>query len=146
MTESRFTNPSDEEIRAFLESVRRIAVVGLSPKHHRPSYGVAKGLIARGFEIVPVRPDGEEILGQTVYHDLADVPGPVDLVDVFLNPKRVGPVVDRCIELNMPAVWLQEGVIDAEAAERARDAGLFVVMDRCVGRIANRMDLYAATG
>ena len=143
MPEQSFTNPSDDQIREFLQGVRRIAVVGLSAKEQRPSHGVAKGLISRGFEIVPVRPNGDEILGRKVYHNLGDIPGRIDLVDVFLNPKRVGPVVDRCIELGMPAVWLQEGVVDDAAANRAREAGLFVVMDRCLWKKTDQMDLRA---
>ena len=86
MSEPSFSNPSEEEIRRFLQGVRRIAVVGLSAKENRPSHGVAKGLIARGYEIVPVRPNGDEILGQQVDHGLGDVPGRVDLVDVFSSP------------------------------------------------------------
>ena len=129
-----FTNPSLEEIRALLERVRSIAVVGLSPKPDRPSYKVASALQRFGYRIIPVRPMAKEILGEKVYSDLASVPEKIDLVDVFRAPDQVDEVIDACIELRMPAVWLQDGVVNEAAAARARDAGLTVVMDRCVYR------------
>lgn len=129
-----FTNPTPEEIRALLEHVRRIAVVGLSPKPDRPSYKVAAALQGFGYRIIPVRPMAKEILGEKVYPDLASVPGQIDLVDVFRAPEQVDEVIDACIALRVPAVWLQEGVVNEAAAQRARAAGLTVVMDRCVYR------------
>lgn len=129
-----FTNPPLEEIRALLERVRRIAMVGLSPKTDRPSYKVASALQGFGYRIVPVRPMTKEILGELAYPDLASVPGPVDLVDVFRAPEQVDEVIDACIALQVPAVWLQDGVVNEPAAQRARDAGLMVIMDRCVYR------------
>lgn len=129
-----FTNPSDEKIRALLERVRTIAVVGLSPKTDRPSYKVASALQGFGYRISPVRPMAKEILGEKVYPDLASVPEPIDLVDVFRAPDQVDEVIDACIALKLPAVWLQDGVVNEAAAQRARAAGLLVVMDRCVYR------------
>jgi uncharacterized protein len=129
-----FTNPSLEEIRALLERVRRIAVVGLSPKPDRPSYKVASALQGFGYRIIPVRPMAKEILGEQVYPDLASVPDKIDLVDVFRAPEQVDEVIDACIALRVPAVWLQDGVVNEAAAQRARAAGLMVVMDRCVYR------------
>ena len=129
-----FTNPSLEEIRALLERVRSIAVVGLSPKPDRPSYKVASALQRFGYRIIPVRPMAKEILGEKVYPDLASVPEKIDLVDVFRAPDQVDEVIDACIALRVPAVWLQDGVVNEAAAQRARDAGLTVVMDRCVYR------------
>ncbi len=129
-----FENPREEEIRALLDRVRSIAVVGLSPKADRPSYKVASALQGFGYRIIPVRPMANEILGETVYPDLASVPGPIDLVDVFRAPEQVDEVVDACIALKLPAVWLQDGVVNEPAAQRARAAGLMVVMDRCVYR------------
>jgi uncharacterized protein len=129
-----FTNPSLEEIRALLERVRSIAVVGLSPKTDRPSYKVASALQRFGYRIFPVRPMAKEILGEKVYPDLASVPEKIDLVDVFRAPDQVDEVIDACIALRVPAVWLQDGVVNEAAAARARDAGLTVVMDRCVYR------------
>ena len=129
-----FTNPSLEEIRALLERVRSIAVVGLSPKPDRPSHKVASALQRFGYRIIPVRPMAKEILGEKVYPDLASVPEKIDLVDVFRAPDQVDEVIDACIALRVPAVWLQDGVVNEAAAARARDAGLTVVMDRCVYR------------
>jgi uncharacterized protein len=129
-----FTNPSLEEIRALLERVRSIAVVGLSPKPDRPSHKVAAALQRFGYRIIPVRPMAKEILGEKVYSDLASVPEKIDLVDVFRAPDQVDEVIDACIALRVPAVWLQDGVVNETAAQRARDAGLTVVMDRCVYR------------
>jgi predicted CoA-binding protein len=129
-----FINPSLEEIRALLERVRRIAVVGLSPKPDRPSYKVASALQRFGYRIIPVRPRANEILGEKTYPDLASVPERIDLVDVFRAPEQVDEVIDACIALRVPAVWLQDGVINEAAAQRAQAAGLMVVMDRCVYR------------
>ena len=102
-----FTNPSLEEIRALLERVRSIAVVGLSPKPDRPSYKVASALQRFGYRIIPVRPMAKEILGEKVYSDLASVPEKIDLVDVFRAPDQVDEVIDACIALRVPAVWLR---------------------------------------
>ena len=129
-----FVNPPDEEIRALLERVQRIAVVGLSPKTDRPSYKVAAAMQRFGYRIIPVRPMAKEILGQPAYPDLASVPEKIDLVDVFRAPEQVGEVVDACLALQLPAIWLQEGVVNEAAAQRAQAAGLTVVMDRCVYR------------
>jgi len=129
-----FVNPPDEEIRALLERVQRIAVVGLSPKTDRPSYKVAAAMQRFGYRIIPVRPMAKEILGQPAYPDLASVPDKIDLVDVFRAPEQVGEVVDACLALQLPAIWLQEGVVNEAAAQRAQAGGLMVVMDRCVYR------------
>lgn len=129
-----FANPSDEELRALLERVRSIAVVGLSPKTDRPSYKVALAMQGFGYRIIPVRPMASEILGEKAYSDLASVPEKIDLVDVFRAPEQAGEVVDACIALKLPAIWLQEGVVNEAGAQRAQAAGLTVVMDRCVYR------------
>ncbi|MGA9853017.1 MAG: CoA-binding protein [Gammaproteobacteria bacterium] len=127
-----FQNPSAAEIKALLERVHRIAVVGLSPNPARPSHGVARALQRFGYKIIPVRPDVKEVLGEKAYPDLKHLPGPVDLVDVFRAPEYVNEIVDDCIAIQAPALWLQEGVVDEAAAARARQAGMFVVMDRCI--------------
>ena len=129
-----FANPPDAEIRALLERVRRIAVVGLSLKTDRPSYKVASAMQRFGYKIIPVRPMTSEILGEKAYSDLVSVPEKIDLVDVFRAPEQVGEVVDACIALKLPAIWLQEGVVHEAAALRAQAAGLTIVMDRCVYR------------
>ena len=127
-----FQNPSAEEIRTFLQRARTVAVVGLSPDPDRPSYSVAMYLQGKGYRIVPVRPGGGTILGETVYPSLSAIPFPVDAVDVFRKAILAGAHVDEAIALKLPGVWLQEGVIDEAAARRARKAGLFVAMDRCM--------------
>ncbi|MBL8477599.1 MAG: CoA-binding protein [Methyloversatilis sp.] len=133
-----FENPSPQAIGALLRRARTVAVVGLSPNENRPSHRVARAMQGFGWRIVPVRPAVTEVLGETAYASLDDIPEAlrrdIDLVDVFLAPERVGPVVDRAIALGLPAIWLQDGVIDEAAAQRARDAGLTVVMNRCVWR------------
>jgi predicted CoA-binding protein len=127
-----FRNPSDAEIRALLARVKTIAVVGASARPERPSHRIAQRLLAWGYRMIPVRPAVSEVLGQKAYARLAEVPEPIDLVDVFRNPEDAGPVVDECIALGLPAVWLQEGVINEAAALRAQAAGLLVVMDKCI--------------
>ncbi|MDP2870218.1 CoA-binding protein [Methyloversatilis sp.] len=133
-----FENPSPQAIGALLRRARTVAVVGLSPNENRPSHRVARAMQVLGWRIVPVRPAVTEVLGETAYASLDDIPEAlrrdIDLVDVFLAPQRVGPVVDRAIALGLPAIWLQDGVIDEAAAQRAKDAGLTVVMNRCVWR------------
>lgn len=129
-----FENPTDAEIADRLREVRTVAVVGLSPDPARPSHGVAQALQRAGFRIIPVRPGGGEVLGERVYGALAEIPDAVDLVDVFRASEHVPAIIDEVLELRLPAVWLQDGVIDEAAAERARAAGVFVVMDRCIKR------------
>jgi predicted CoA-binding protein len=124
-------NPSPDEIKSILERSKRIAIVGLSPKEERDSNKVAKYLMEKGYEIVPVNPGQKEILGQDCFKTLTDIPFKVDLVDLFLNPERVPPVVDQAIEIGAPVLWMQIGVIHNEAAQKAKEAGLTVVMDRC---------------
>jgi predicted CoA-binding protein len=130
----RFTNPSDEDIRALLQRVKTIAVVGLSASPGRPSHGVARALQGFGYRIIPVNPTVVEVLGEKACPSLRDLPEPVDLVDVFRESSHVAGIVDDCIALKLPALWLQDGVMDAAAALRARAAGLTVVMDRCIYR------------
>lgn len=129
-----FTNPDDKRVAEQLRGTRTIAVVGLSPNPDRPSHGVAKALQAAGFRVIPVRPGTDEVLGETAYPDLDTVPDRIDLVDVFRAPEHVPGIVDKVIELGLPALWLQDGVVDEDAAKRAADAGIFVVMDRCLKR------------
>jgi predicted CoA-binding protein len=132
-----FANPSDAELAALLREVRAIAVVGASPKPDRPVFGVMERLLARGYSVVPVNPGqaGGEILGQKVYATLADVPPPIDMVDIFrASDAALGVVKDAIAEqdrLGLKAVWMQIGVISDEAARLAAEAGLTVVMDRC---------------
>lgn len=129
-----FTNPSPDQIRSLLQAVKTIAVVGLSPRAERPSYRVSRAMQGFGYRIVPVRPAVTEVLGEKAYARLSDIPFPVDLVDVFRNADEVGPIVDECIALGVKRLWLQDGVVNEEAARKARAAGITVVMDRCVWR------------
>jgi len=127
-----FSNPQPAAIRALLKKVHSIAVVGLSPNPVRPSHGVARALRGFGYRIIPVRPGVDEVLGEKAYPDLRHLPAAVDLVDVFRASEYVDGIVDDCIAIQAPALWLQEGVVNPAAAERARQAGIFVVMDRCI--------------
>ena len=121
-----------EEIARLLKSARTVAVVGLSDKPHRDSYHVAEYLQAQGYRIIPVNPHVREVLGEKAYARLRDVPDRVDVVDVFRKPEGVPEVVDDAIAIGARAVWMQEGVVNNAAAEKARSAGLKVVMNRCM--------------
>jgi uncharacterized protein len=135
-----FANPPAEKIDALLRSARTIAVVGLSADRTRPSHGVALALQGFGYRIIPVTPSAVTILGERAVASLdlaAEVLGPgeqVDIVDVFRRPQHVAGIVADCMRLKLPALWLQDGVIDAQAAARAVAAGIFTVMDRCLFR------------
>jgi predicted CoA-binding protein len=116
----------------ILKSSRVIAVVGLSSRRHRPSYGVAEYLQSAGYRIIPVNPAETEILGEKCYARLEDIPEHVDIVDVFRRSEFVPEIVESAIRIAARGVWMQEGVIHVEAAERARKAGLFVIMNACI--------------
>jgi uncharacterized protein len=137
-----FDNPGKPQIDAFLKRIRTIAILGLSETPGRPSYNVGKALQNFGYRIVPVNPTASEILGMRAWPDLESAltgAGPVDVVDVFRRPEHVAGIVDDCIRLQVPALWLQEGVIDEAAARKARDAGIFTVMNRCMFRDRSMM-------
>ena len=121
---------SDE--KKILNSSRVVAVVGLSPKPDRPSHQVARYLKKNGYKIIPVNPKAAEILGEVGYPDLSSVPEPVDVVDIFRRSEEVPAIVEEAIKIGAKAVWMQEGVVNEEAAARAKEAGLLVVMDRCM--------------
>ena len=121
-----------DTIRRILSGSRTIAVVGLSSNPDRPSYRVAAYLKEHGYRMIPVNPRETSVLGEPAYPSLSAVPTAIDLVDVFRRSEDAGAVVDDAIAVKAKAVWLQEGVVDTAAAARARDAGLLVVMDRCV--------------
>jgi predicted CoA-binding protein len=138
-----FRNPPDPEVRTLLEGVRSIAVVGLSPNPGRPSHRIAKRLLQWGYRVIPVRPAVDAVLGEKAYARLADVPEPVDLVDVFRAADAVGPVVEDCIARRFSALWLQEGIVNEAAARRAQSAGITVVMDRCLAVEMRRLGIAA---
>jgi predicted CoA-binding protein len=124
----------DEEIKHILRNFKTVAVVGISPKEDRPSYTVASYLKSKGYRIIPVRPDGDEILGEKVYHSLSEIPKEirVEVVDIFRRSEDIPPIIEEAIQRGAKAIWMQEGVIHKEAGEKAEKAGLKVVMDRCM--------------
>jgi len=126
-----FENPGEQDIINILQKVNTIAVVGLSPKINRPSHQVAKALQSFGYRIIPVRPAIDEVLNEKAYTSLTQVPEAIDMVDVFRAPQHIAPIVDDCIRLNIPVLWLQDGVINEVEATRAQNAGITVIMDRC---------------
>jgi predicted CoA-binding protein len=121
-----------DEIGELLKRAKNIAVVGLSDSPLRPSYGVSAYMQSHGYHIIPVNPEIKGALGEKAVPTLADVQGKIDIVDVFRRSEFVPEIVDEAIRLKVPAIWLQEGVIHEEAAEKARKAGIFVVMDLCI--------------
>lgn len=127
-----FANPDDGALRALLDRVTTIAVVGLSPQPARPSHRVAQAMQRYGYRIVPVRPLVDEVLGEKAYASLADIPFAVDLVDVFRAGEHVPAIVGQCLALHLPAIWIQEGIVHDGAAQRAQAGGMTVVMDRCL--------------
>jgi predicted CoA-binding protein len=129
-----FVNPSIEQIRQLLHKVHLVAVVGLSSNQARPSFRVARGLQSRGYQILPVRPMVESVLGERAYPDLESLPQLPDIVDVFRASEHVPAIVESCIKLGIKNLWLQEGVVHEAAALRAQQAGMTVVMDRCMWR------------
>jgi len=125
------TNQADE-IAELLKRARNIAVVGLSSSPLRPSHGVSAYMQTHGYHIIPVNPEISEALGEKAYASLADVPAKIDIVNIFRRPEYVDEIVDAAIALKVPAIWMQEDVVNQRAAEKAREAGIFVVMDRCI--------------
>lgn len=130
----RFENPGTEERCALLKRVKTIAVVGLSPNPSRPSFGVSQAMQGFGYAIIPVHPSAREVLGARAYPRLADIPVPVDLVNVFRRPEFMDGVVSDCLKMGFKSLWIQEGIVNEPAALRAVAAGMIVVMDRCIYR------------
>jgi uncharacterized protein len=121
-----------ERIADLLKQSKTIAVVGLTDNPLRPSYGVSDYMQSQGYRIIPVNPNVADSLGEKAYASLLDVPEKIDIVNIFRRPEAVPEVVDKAIQLNVPAIWMQEGVVHEAAAEKARQAGIFVVMDKCI--------------
>lgn len=121
-----------ERIADLLKTAKTIAVVGLTDSPLRPSYGVSSYMQSQGYRIIPVNPNVRDSLGEKAYGSLLDVPEKIDIVNIFRRPEAVPEVVDQAIQLRVPAIWMQEGVVHEAAAEKARKAGIFVVMDRCI--------------
>ena len=126
------SSPQSDPITDLLRRSKTIAVVGLSSNPLRPSHGVSAYMQSQGYRIIPVNPKIEECLGERAYASLLDVPEKIDIVDIFRRPQLVEEVVDQAIQLKVPAVWMQEEIIHEKAATKARQAGIFVVMDRCI--------------
>jgi uncharacterized protein len=147
-----YPNYPDALIARLLRSVKTIAMVGASPNEMRPSYFAMKYLTEKGFRVIPVNPTatGKQILGERVYASLSEVPGPVDMVDIFRNSEAAGPITDEAIanqeRLGLKVLWMQLGVINEEAAKRAEAAGLTVIMNRCpkieYGRLSGEIGWY----
>jgi predicted CoA-binding protein len=130
---------SEESIAGLLTSAKTIAVVGLSSKMYRASFGVAEYLQSLGYRIIPVNPNVSEVLGEKSYAHLEDVPEKIDIVDIFRRSETVPEVVDAAIRIGGRAVWMQEGVVNEAAAAKARDAGLFVMMDHCIAKELHKL-------
>jgi predicted CoA-binding protein len=134
--------PSDATLRSILSQTRTIAVVGLSSKPHRDSYGVARYLQNRGYKVVPVNPKETEVLGETAYPSLLDVPTDVaiDIVDVFRKADETPPVAEQAVSIGARVLWLQEGIVNDEARRIAEEGGLTVVMDLCIRTTRARLE------
>jgi uncharacterized protein len=124
--------PQSDPVAALLKRSKTIAVIGLSGNPRRASHGVSAYMQTHGYRIIPVNPHIEESLGEKAYASLLGVPEKIDIVNIFRRPEFVEAVVDQAIQLKVPAIWMQEDVIHERAAEKARKAGIFVVMDRCI--------------
>jgi predicted CoA-binding protein len=134
MSQDEILDSDESAIAGLLAGSKTIAVVGLSSKTHRPSFGVSRYLQSAGYRIIPVNPNETSILGEKCYARLEDVPEKIDIVDIFRRSELVPEVVDSAIQIGARAVWMQEGVVNELAAARARRAGLFVVMDHCIAK------------
>ena len=138
---AHLTQPTDADIRDLLTRVKTIALVGASNKPHRDSYRVMQFLQGKGYRVIPVNPSlvGETLLGETVFAQLADVPDDIDMVDIFRNSEAAAQITEEAINVGASAVWMQLGVVNEAAAQRAADAGLQVIMDHCpkieIGRL-----------
>lgn len=131
----------DKEIKDILSRCKTVAVVGISPKEDRPSYRVASYLQSKGYRMIPIRPDEDYILGEKVYHHLMEIPKEieVDVVDIFRKSEDVPPIVEEAMQRRAKVVWMQEGIVNGEAAAKAERAGLKVVMDRCMKKEHERL-------
>jgi len=139
----QFSNPAPDEIRQLLNTVHSIAIVGLSPNEARPSFRVARGLQSLGYHIIPVRPLVNEVLGEKAFPNLESLPELPDIVDVFRAAEHIPAIVESCVRLGIKRLWLQQGVIHEAAAQRAREAGITVVMDRCMWRDAVQLEAHS---
>lgn len=123
---------NDETMKEILENSKTVASVGLSGNPNKVSHGVGLFLMNHGYQVIPVNPTTDEILGEKSYPDLSSVPQKIDVVQIFRRPEDIPPIVDEAIEVGAKAIWMQEGIVNEEAAQKAREAGLQVVMDACM--------------
>jgi predicted CoA-binding protein len=130
----QFSNPSDDRIKEILEKYKKVAIVGLSSDATRPSNAVARFLKSKGFKIIPVNPQETKIMGEKAYPDLTSVPDEVEIVDIFRRPEHVPAIVDQAIQIGAKVIWMQEGVVNHSAAQKASESGITVVMDRCMAK------------
>jgi predicted CoA-binding protein len=130
---------TDDELRRILGTTRTIAMVGASSNPAKPSHEIMKGLLAAGLTVIPVNPAETEVLGQPAYGSLEEIPGPVDVVNVFRRPEQTPEIADTAVTMGAKVLWLQTGIVSEEAARRARAGGLEVVMDRCIGGTVARL-------
>jgi len=135
------TNPNDDELRRILSGTRTIAMVGPSSKPDRPSHGVMKILMNAGFRVIPVTPREASVLGRPAYASLADVPERIDIVDVFRRAEDTPPIADEAAKVGAKVLWLQLGIENEEAADRASAAGLTVIMNKCIGQTVKRLGI-----
>jgi predicted CoA-binding protein len=131
--------PTNPDLRRILETSQTIAMVGASSNPAKPSYEILRGLLAAGFTVIPVNPTETEVLGQRAYASLEEVPGPVDIVNVFRRAEQTPEIADEAVKIGAKVLWLQTGIVSEEAAKRARAAGLEVVMDECIGGTTARL-------
>lgn len=127
-----YQNPSDDQIKEILQKYKKVAVVGLSSDETRPSNMVARYLQGKGFKIIPVNPNENEILGEKAYPNLSAIPEKVEIVDIFRRPDQVPPIIDEAIKIGALVVWMQEGIINHPSALKATQNGIVVVMDKCM--------------
>ena len=130
---------NDATLRSLLENARTIAMVGASANPAKPSHAIMKGLLDAGFTVIPVNPAETDVLGQTAYASLEDIPEPVDIVDVFRRPEQTPEIADAAVKMGAKVLWLQTGIVSEEAERRAKAGGLAVVMDQCIGGTVARM-------
>jgi len=129
----------DEMMKEILSSAKTVASVGLSGNQQRPSYGVGLFLMTHGYRVIPVNPTIDEFMGEKAYPDLTSVPEKIDVVQIFRRPDDIPPIVDEAIKVGAKAIWMQEGIVNEEAAQKAREAGLQVVMDACMRATYQRL-------
>ena len=133
------TIENDNELRNILKSVHTVACVGVSTNPDKPSYGIFQYLVGAGYNMIPVNPTAPEVMGRRSYPDVPSIPEKIDVVQIFRKPEDVPPVVEQAIQAGARVVWMQEGIVNQQAAERAEQAGLQVVMDRCMMKTHQRL-------